>query len=230
MQRKENLTAKMNRGFKICNLIPVNTCFYEVQLCVLFCLLVLLYYVMHIYANSETISHQHSLQSEIRCNDKDNIVFQATIKEHTSPMIKKVPAKAKQFVKLPNKSEDVDKNTNSSQKIINQHKIELPVKPDQFKQNQDIIINKDVDQQKVVKPTDGVKESKNDSSDSKKEHDNQKDNNQVEKADGKPDQVIQNQPCRDPVINATHVYGTLMEPVNVNYTRNIYFSVKTIYS
>ena len=28
-------------------------------------------------------------------------------------------------------------------------------------------------------------------------------------------------------INMTHINGTIMEPVNVNYTRNIYFTVKT---
>ena len=28
-------------------------------------------------------------------------------------------------------------------------------------------------------------------------------------------------------MNATHICGILMEPVNVNYTRNIYFTVKT---
>ena len=30
-----------------------------------------------------------------------------------------------------------------------------------------------------------------------------------------------------PEINATHINGILMEPVNANYTRNIYFTVKT---
>ena len=32
---------------------------------------------------------------------------------------------------------------------------------------------------------------------------------------------------RDIGINATHINGILMEPVNVNYSRNIYFTVKT---
>ena len=31
----------------------------------------------------------------------------------------------------------------------------------------------------------------------------------------------------DPGMNTTHINGVLMEPVNANYTRNIYFSVKT---
>ena len=31
----------------------------------------------------------------------------------------------------------------------------------------------------------------------------------------------------NPRINATHINGTLMEPVNVNYSRNIYFTIKT---
>ena len=30
-------------------------------------------------------------------------------------------------------------------------------------------------------------------------------------------------------INSTHINGVLMEPVNANYTRNIYFTVKTTY-
>ena len=48
----------------------------------------------------------------------------------------------------------------------------------------------------------------------------QKDNNQ-QKANGKPDQL------RVPGMNATHINGILMEPVNVNYARNIYFTIKT---
>ena len=35
--------------------------------------------------------------------------------------------------------------------------------------------------------------------------------------------------ARDTGINATHICGILMEPVNINYTRNIYFTVKTTY-
>ena len=30
-----------------------------------------------------------------------------------------------------------------------------------------------------------------------------------------------------PEMNATHIYGLLLEPVNAKYTRNIYFTVKT---
>ena len=47
-------------------------------------------------------------------------------------------------------------------------------------------------------------------------------NNQVQKANSKPDP--ENKNCG---INATHVNGTLMESVNVDYARNIYFTVKT---
>ena len=73
-------------------------------------------------------------------------------------------------------------------------------KPDQLKENQNI------NQQKVVdkKPS-------------------QKENSQ-QKANSKPDQVKQN-PV--PGMNATHINGILMEPVNANYTRNIYFTMKT---
>ena len=252
--------------------------------------------MMYIYAYPGNISCKQTLQSE-RINDKKDIVLQTDVKRNIDLALKFV-IEAKQNLKLPDKTDDVDKNTNSSQKIINQRKAALPVKPaDRLKQNQNI--NKDVDkykvvistdgvkesknsdnqqeakpsnkpkemqianqhrnQEKLVKPTDGIKESKNstnqqkekpssklkevqkanqstnqqkvvklcDPSDSEKEHSNQKDNNQIEKANGKPDQVNQNQTCRDPEINATHINGTLMEPVNVNYTRNIYFSVKT---
>ena len=34
----------------------------------------------------------------------------------------------------------------------------------------------------------------------------------------------------DPEINATHIKGILMESIHVNYTRNIYFSVKTTHN
>lgn len=42
----------------------------------------------------------------------------------------------------------------------------------------------------------------------------------VQKQDGAPP---------PPQINATHIDGILMEPVNAEYTRNIYFTVKTTY-
>ena len=51
----------------------------------------------------------------------------------------------------------------------------------------------------------------------------QKDSNQQKATD----QVNQNQTV--PGMNATHINGTLMEPVNAKYTRNIYFTVKTTY-
>ena len=34
----------------------------------------------------------------------------------------------------------------------------------------------------------------------------------------------------DPEMNATHIKGLLMESIHVNYTRNIYFSVKTTHN
>ena len=72
----------------------------------------------------------------------------------------------------------------------------------------------DINQQKVVKhdKPGNVVENKP----------NQKDNNQ-QKVNGKPDQL------NVPGMNATHINGILMETVNVNYTRNIYFTVKTTY-
>ena len=82
-----------------------------------------------------------------------------------------------------------------------------------LEQNQNISQN--VSQHKVAQPT-RVVEYKNTS---------QEDSNQAQKPKKKLDQ--ENRNCG---INATHINGTLMEPVNVNYTRNIYFTVKTIYS
>ena len=54
----------------------------------------------------------------------------------------------------------------------------------------------------------------------------QKDNNNNQhKANGKPDQLNQNQTVLG--MNATHINGILMEPVDAKYTRNIYFTVKS---
>ena len=41
---------------------------------------------------------------------------------------------------------------------------------------------------------------------------------------------IQTNKSADPEINATHIKGLLMESIHVNYTRNIYFSVKTTHN
>ena len=49
----------------------------------------------------------------------------------------------------------------------------------------------------------------------------QRDNNQQKATD----QLNQNQTV--PGMNATHINGILMEPLHVNYTRNIYFTIKT---
>ena len=235
----------MDIGCKNCSLVPAKTCFCRAQLFIMICMLILICYVMYIHVNCETISrliYKQTLQSETNSNKKDIV-------------LKKFDIEAKQNWRFPKKANDVNKTKISYEENIIQQKSELSVKPDLLKQN-----NKDVDKYKVVKPTDGVKESKNsdnqqkakpsskpkeatqkanqstnlqkeiklcDPSDSERERKNQKDSNQLQKANGKSDQVNQNQTCRDPKINATHVYGTLMEPVNVNYIRNIYFSVKT---
>ena len=241
----------MDIGCKNCSLVPTKTCFYRAQLFIMICMLVLIYHVMYIHVNSETISqliYERTLQSETISNKKEDNIDMVS-------KLKKFAIEAKQNWRLPKKTNDVNKTKISYEENIIQQKSELSVKPDLLKQN-----NKDVDKYKVVKPTDGMKESKNsenqqkakpsskpneatqkanqstnlqkeiklcDPSDSERERKNQKDSNQLQKANGKSDQVNQNQTCRDPRINATHVYGTLMEPVNVNYTRNIYFSVKT---
>ena len=129
-------------------------------------------------------------------------------------------------LKLPDKHDDVDKSKISSQKDSNQQKQDINQqkvvkhdkpgnvienKPSQEDSNQQ---KQDINQQKVVKhdKPGNVVENKP----------NQKDNNQ-QKANGKPDQL------NVPGMNATHINGILMETVNVNYTRNIYFTVKTTY-
>ena len=97
----------------------------------------------------------------------------------------------------------VNENKISSQKDNKQQKAQ----PDQLK---------NINQQKVVKLPDkpgDVIENKP----------SQKENSQ-QKANSKPDQVNQNV---DLGMNATHINGILMEPVNADYTRNIYFTVKT---
>ena len=100
-----------------------------------------------------------------------------------------------------------------------EQKVKSPNKPDenkissptQKKENQNS--NQDTNQQKVVKLPD-------------------KPDNVIEnmlpsqkKASDRPHQVNQNQ--TDLGINATHINGMLMEPIKANYTRNIYFTVKT---
>ena len=62
----------------------------------------------------------------------------------------------------------------------------------------------------------------NESNSSQKDNNN---NNNQHKANSKPDQLNQNQTV--PGMNATHINGILMEPVDAKYTRNIYFTIKT---
>ena len=117
---------------------------------------------------------------------------------------KKANNEAERKVKLPDRPGDVNENKISSKKDNN--------KP---KENQNS--NQDTNQQKVVKLPDNpgnVIENKPPS---------QRDNNQ-QKENGKPDQLNQ---IGVPGMNATHINGILMEPVNAQYTRNIYFTMKT---
>ena len=99
-------------------------------------------------------------------------------------------------------------------KIYNEteQKLKLPDKDKISSQKDSNQQKQDINQQKVVKhdKPGNVVENKP----------NQKDSNQ-QKANGKPDQL------NVPGMNATHINGILMETVNANYTRNIYFTVKT---
>ena len=52
----------------------------------------------------------------------------------------------------------------------------------------------------------------------------------VKKMEGKKPVDMQANISADPGMNATHIKGILMESVHVNYTRNIYFSVKTTHN
>ena len=116
----------------------------------------------------------------------------------------KVYNKTEQKVKLPDRPGDVNKNKISSQKEKNEQK-------ENQNSNQDT--NQHTNQQKVLKLPDkpgNVIGSK---------PPNQKE------ATGRLDEVNQNQ--TDPRMNATHINGISMESININYTRNIYFTVKT---
>ena len=112
----------------------------------------------------------------------------------------KVYNKTEQKVKLPDRPGDVNKNKISSQK-----------ENDEQKENRNS--NQDTNQQKVLKLPDKPGNVIEDKPPSQKE------------ATGRLDEVNQNQ--TDPRMNATHINGILMEPINTNYTRNIYFTVKT---
>ena len=104
-------------------------------------------------------------------------------------------------------------STDNVKKSINplQQKTQSSNKPKEVQK-----ANQITNQQKVVKLCDPEKELKIKTY-----------NNQLQKASSKSDQVKRNQTCRDPGINTTHVLGILMEPVNVEYAKNIFFSLKT---
>ena len=96
---------------------------------------------------------------------------------------------------------------------LNENKISSQKDNNEQKENQNS--NQDTNQQKIVKLPAADNVIKNKSS-------SQKDSNQ-QKANGKPDQLNQ---IHVPGMNTTHINGILMEPVNTNYTKNIYFTVK----
>ena len=121
--------------------------------------------------------------------------------------LEKANNEAEQKVKLPDRPGDVNENKISSQKENNEKK-----------ENQ--YSNQDTNQQKVVKlrPDNPGKVIEN-----QPPMASQRDNNQ-QKKNGRLDQLNQ---IGVPGMNATHINGILLEPVNAKYTRNIYFTMKT---
>ena len=75
----------MDIGCKNCSLVPTKKCFYRAQLFIMICMLVLIYYVMYIQVNCETISrliYEQTLQSETISNKKeDNIDMVSKLKK-----------------------------------------------------------------------------------------------------------------------------------------------------
>ena len=162
-----------------------------------------MFLLVHIYDSYQSNS-QLIYQHEQNINELKIILPQAEFRQDNDVVSKleKVYKEAEQKVKLPDKPGDVNENKISIQKDNNQQK-----------ENQNS--NQDINQQKVVKlpdKPDDVIESKPLSQ---------------KKANSKSDQVNQSQ--TDPGMNATHINGILMEPVNNNYARNIYFTIKTTY-
>ena len=163
-----------------------------------------MFLLMHIYDSSQGNS-QLIYQQEQNIKELKIILPQADFRRDND-IVEKFYNKTEQKVKLSDKSGDVKISSHEDNK-------QQKAKPDQLKENQNI------NQQKVVKLPDkpgDVIENKP----------SQKENSQ-QKANSKPDQVNQNV---DPGINATHIKGILMEPVNVDYTRNIYFTIKTTHT
>ena len=162
-----------------------------------------MFLLVHIYDSYQSNS-QLIYQHEQNINELKIILPQAEFRQDNDVVSKleKVYKEAEQKVKLPDKPGDVNENKISIQKDNNQQK-----------ENQNS--NQDINQQKVVKlpdKPDDVIENKPLSQ---------------KKANSKSDQVNQSQ--TDPGMNATHINGILMEPVNNNYARNIYFTIKTTY-
>ena len=109
------------------------------------------------------------------------------------------------------KLEKVNNETEQKIKLPDKPANVIENKPSQKDSNQQ---KQNINQQKEVKHDKPANVIENKPS--------QKDNNQ-QRANAKPDQL------KVPGMNATHINGILMEPVNVNYARNIYFTIKTTY-
>jgi len=126
-------------------------------------MLVLIYYVIYIYDNSENMSqsiYEQAFESE-SINNKKDFVLLIYGKENIDmdTQLQKFVMEAKQNLKLPDEADNEDNYAIYSQENIYQQRIDLPDKLDQLKQNQNA--NKDDDKYKVVKPANAVKESKN---------------------------------------------------------------------
>ena len=180
------------------------------QLCVMCLALICIFLVVCVYNNFQSPQGQIIILPQEDFRDDDTV-----------SKLENVYSETELKTKLPDK---LDKNKISSQKDSNQQKQDIDQqkvtkpdkpgnvienKPSQEDSNQQ---KQDINQQKVVKHDKPANVIENKPS--------QKHNNQ-QKANGKPDQLSV------PGMNATHINGILMEPVNVDYTRNIYFSIKT---
>ena len=181
----------------------IKGCFYGSQLCVMFLLVILVCYLMSTYNSDNShrilqLIYRQNLQTSANIS-AINILAQTNIKINVDTLGK--VEKGSNQIRM-----DLNKSKISNHKGSEQQISEKPSDKPKEKQNMNMSAN-----------SSGVTEAKNQN----------QDNNQLQKANGKPDQTIHK--AAYPGINTTHVKQILMEPVSATYTRNIYFTVKTTY-
>ena len=160
-----------------------------------------MFLLMHIYDNFQSTS-QLTYQHKQNIKESKIILPPSDLRRENAivSQLEKVYNKVEQKVKLPAKPDDVNENNISSQKDNNEQK-----------ENQNS--NQNTNQQNIVKLPDNPGNMIENKPPSHKE------------VNGRLDRVNQSQIV--PGMNATHINGILMEPVKANYTRNIYFTIKT---